>query len=317
MEHLLVCDHITKKVGTFLLRDIHFELEPGYILAVIGSNGAGKSTLVRTLLGSYKLYNHIEDYTEDTPLARGLSANQGDIFLGEYSIKNNPKEYKEQVAFIMNDCPFSMGLSAKDNGKLYGGYYTDFNYGQYEQLCEKYHVPFGIALKKLSKGEQIKMQLAFALSREAKLYVLDEPAGNLDVKFRDEFYEIMRDLVEAGDKSIIYVTHLVEEMDVLADYVLWIENGSQVGFGTLESLLDEYRLYEGDMDELLEKGHRLAKEKLDCKVVAMKQNESHKEALVWCEDGAFPESIEHNSRRATLKEIMYYEKEAKEGRRGW
>lgn len=317
MEHLLVCDHITKKVGTFLLRDIHFELEPGYILAVIGSNGAGKSTLVRILLGSYKLYNHIEDYTEDTPLARGLSANQGDIFLGEYSIKNNPKEYKEQVAFIMNDCPFSMGLSARDNGKLYGGYYTDFNYGQYEQLCEKYHVPFGIALKKLSKGEQIKMQLAFALSREAKLYVLDEPAGNLDVKFRDEFYEIMRDLVADGDKSIIYVTHLVEEMDVLADYVLWIENGSQVGFGTLESLLDEYRLYEGDMDEILEKGNRLKKGKLDCKVVAMKQNESHKEALVWCEDGAFPESIEHNSRRATLKEIMYYEKEAKEGRRGW
>jgi len=71
MQHLLVCDHITKKVGNFILRDIHFELEPGYILAVIGSNGAGKSTLVRTLLGSYKLYNHAEDYKEDTQLQEG------------------------------------------------------------------------------------------------------------------------------------------------------------------------------------------------------------------------------------------------------
>ena len=311
MERLLVCDHITKKVGNFLLRDIHFELEPGYILAVIGSNGAGKSTLVRTLLGSYNLYNHAEDYTEDTPTARGLSANKGDVYIEGYSIKKNPKEYKEKVAFIMNDCPFSMGLSAKDNGRFYGSYYSDFNHGQYEELCKKYNVPFGIALKKLSKGEQIKMQLAFALSREAKVYVLDEPAGNLDVKFRDEFYEIMRDLVEAGDKSIIYVTHLVEELDVLADYVLWIEKGIQVGYGTLEGLLDQYRLYEGDMDKVLEEGHQLGEEKLACKVVAMKQNEFHKEALVWCEKGVFPEQIEKNSRRATLQEIMYYEKESK------
>lgn len=308
MERLLVCDHITKKVGNFILRDIHFELEPGYILAVIGSNGAGKSTLVRSLLGSYKLYNHAEDYTEDTPTARGLSANKGDVYIDGYSIKQNPKEYKEQVAFIMNDCPFSMGLSAKDNGRLYGNYYSNFNHSQYEQLCKKYNVPFGIALKKLSRGEQIKMQLAFALSREAKVYILDEPAGNLDVKFRDEFYEIMRGLVENGERSILYVTHLVEELDVLADYVLWIENGEQVGYGTLEGLLDQYRLYNGvPADVQQEKGFQ---------VVAVKENDTHKEMLLRSIQGTFSEEIEKKSRRATLKEIMYYEKEAKGVRTG-
>lgn len=305
MEQLLVCDHITKRVGNFILRDIHFELEPGYITAIIGSNGAGKSTLIRSLLGSYKLYNHVEDYTDNTIPARGLAPNRGDVYIDGYSIKKNPKEYKDRIAFIMNDCPFSMRLSAKDNGRLYGSYYSDFDYNQYEQFCKKYNVPFKIALKKLSKGEQIKMQLAFALSRKAKVYILDEPAGNLDVKFRDEFYEIMRGLVENGERSILYVTHLVDELDVLADYVLWIENGEQVGYGTLEGLLDQYRLYNGNAlsaDVQQEKGFQ---------IVAVKENDIHKEILLHSIQGTFPEEIEKNARRATLKEIMYYEKETK------
>lgn len=308
MEQLMLCDHITKKVGKFILRDIHFELEPGYIMAVIGSNGAGKSTLVRTLLGSYKLYNHAEDYTDDTKAARGMAANKGDIYVDGISIKKNPKEYKEKVAFILNDCPFSMKMSAKDNGIFYGNYYEGFDCIQYKKLCDEYGVPFETALRKLSKGEQIKMQLAFALSRPAKVYVFDEPAGNLDVRFREEFYEIMRDLVKDGDKSILYVTHLVEELDVLADYVLWMEKGEQRGFGTLESLLDEYRLYSGRM-KLLHEGE-------DYEIVAMKENEAHKEALLRKNKKGFPPEIEENSRRAELKEIMYYEKEAEEaGRR--
>ena len=87
MEPLILCDCITKKVGKFILRDIHFELEPGYILSVIGSNGAGKSTLVRILLGSYKLYNHAQDYKSQTIEARGMAANKGDVFLEGHSIK--------------------------------------------------------------------------------------------------------------------------------------------------------------------------------------------------------------------------------------
>ena len=66
MAQLIQCNHITKKIGSFILRDIHFELEPGYIMGVIGSNGAGKSSLVRVLLGSYKLYNCLL-YTSPSP----------------------------------------------------------------------------------------------------------------------------------------------------------------------------------------------------------------------------------------------------------
>ena len=304
MKPLIVCDHITKKAGNFILRDIHFSLEPGYIMAIIGSNGAGKSTFVRTLLGSYKLYNHMEDYTDHTAVAKTMAVNKGDIIINGKSVKYNPKEYKEEIAFILNDSPFAMSMSARDNGIFYGSYYETFNRKQYEQLCMKYEVPLEIALNKLSKGEQIKMQIAFALARTASVYVLDEPTGNLDIRFREEFYEIMRELVKDGNKSILYVTHLVEDLEVLADYILWIEAGEQKGFGTLESLMDEYRLYFGLVDSLPDRDAY--------EVVAVKQNPVHTETLLRSTKGTFSELVEMNSQRATLKEIMYYEKEAEE-----
>ena len=104
-------------------------------------------------------------------------------------------------------------------------------------------MPFEKRLEELSKGQQIKMQLAFAKARDAKVFVLDEPAGNLDVKFREEFYNQMRNLVQDGQRSIVYVTHLVEELEQIADYVLWLEEGTQKAFCSMEELLDMYCLY--------------------------------------------------------------------------
>lgn len=303
MNALIQCDHITKRVGNFILRDIHFELEPGYLLGIIGSNGAGKSTLVRVLLGSYPLYDHVGDYTIRTKEAEGMAANKGDVRIDGFSIKKDPDKYKAELAFILNENPFAMKLSAGENGSLYGSCYDGFDGGRYAKLCEQYEVPFRIPLEKLSKGEQIKMQLAFALSHKARVYVLDEPAGNLDVRFRDMFYGIMRDLVKDGDKSILYVTHLVEELETLADYVLWIDRGTQRGFGTLEGLLEEYRLYSGP-EELPGKDG-------SCQVIGEKRSASHVEMLLWNRDGRFSDEIRARSRRAELKEIMYYEEERK------
>ncbi|MDE5777915.1 MAG: ABC transporter ATP-binding protein [Lachnospiraceae bacterium] len=304
MAFMLQCDHVTKKVGNFLLWDIHFDLEPGYILGIIGSNGAGKSTLMRILLGSYKLYNHTEDCKCRTIEAEWMAANKGDVFLNGASIRRNPREYKNQTAFVMNDSPFALGMSARDNGLAYGRYYGDFDFIRYEKLCREYGVSYNTVLKKLSKGEQIKQQLAFAMSHSACLYILDEPAGNLDIQFREEFYEIMRDIVKDGDKSIIYVSHLVEEMDVLADYILWIEKGKQKSYGTLEELLDQYRLYSGPQGFL--------RSKEGYEVIGLQKKENHTEALVWSQNGCFSGQVKSRSRRAALKEIMYYEKESEE-----
>lgn len=295
MEAILQCQNISKRIGKFYLQDIHFNLEPGYILGVIGRSGAGKSTLVRILLGSYKLHHYSGKKWWRTEETKGMEDNQGDVLACGYSIKAQTKEYKEQLAFILNENPFVMSRSAKENGSYFGAYYKDFQEETYKELCMEYGVPFEKPLEKLSKGEQIKMQLAFALARDAKVFVFDEPAGNLDVKFRDTFYNQMRDIVSGGDKSIVYVTHLVEELEQLADYVLWMEEGKQKEFCTLEEMLDKYWLFEGKKEMLcdLKEGQ----------IVWEKENAVHYEALL-CAREPLPKEILQKCRRAELKEIL-------------
>ena len=145
------------------------------------------------------------------------------------------------------------------------------------------------------------MQLAFAMTRDVKVFVFDEPAGNLDVKFRETFYEIMRELVADGTKSIVYVTHLVEELEQIGDYILWIEEGEQLEFGPLEEVLDRYWIYEGAKHVL--KG---LDEKEKSRIFVMeKENPVHYEALLHSTKEELPENVGKNCRRAELKEILY------------
>ena len=310
MAYIIECDHITKWIGSFALRDIHFKLEPGYIMAVIGCNGAGKSTLVRTMLGSYKLYNHGEDYRRNTSEARKMAANKGDIYVEGYSVKSEGYGYKQRIAYVLNECPFDMNLSVKKTGEFYGSFYEGFDLKRYLAYCREYGISETKLVGKLSTGEQIKLQLAFAQSYEAVLYIMDEPAGNLDVKFRKVLYDTMRELISEGDKSIIFVTHLVEEIENMADYILWIEEGEQRFFGSMENLSDQYLLYNGE--EPLDMLHE---NMCDVQIIGKRIRETHKEYLL---NGMglveqLPERIRKDCRRAGLKEIMYYVEEQRMG----
>lgn len=298
MHPLLECQGITKQIGQFTLSDICFCLEPGYILGVVGRNGAGKSTLLRVLLGSYLLSNPYDEFYVKSQEVLNMRNSRGDVLLGGASIKKDTKRYKEQIAFVLNESPFDFRLSAWDNGRLYGHCYKDFQWNRYAGWLSSFEVPAKVPLYKLSKGEQLKQQLAFALSYEAKLYIFDEPTGNLDVAFRKTFYQHMRQLTAEGSKSVIYVSHLVEEMEQFADYLLWLQEGRQRFFGTIEELWEQFQLVEETAEEY--------QELLGEWIVGMKKNGTHQEMLVNVKRKALPPQLRGVSRYATLKEILYY-----------
>lgn len=295
MGWTLQCKNISKKIGHFCLENIDFQLEAGYILGVIGRSGAGKSTLVRILLGSYPLYGYPQDVSWRTKETKMMEENRGDVVVDGYSIKEQSKAYKEQIAFILSENPFRMTGSVKENGNYFGSFYKKFDVKRYQALCMEYEVPFEKKLEELSKGQQIKMQLAFAEARNAKLFVMDEPVGNLDVKFREKFYNQMRKFVQDGQRSIVYVTHLVEELERIGDYVLWLEEGRQKVFCSMEELLDAYWIYEGSKELL---------EGLDNRYIMKKKETAvHFEAVL--QGGtSLPKEIKQKCRRAELKEIM-------------
>lgn len=300
---LLKCSHSAKKMGDFGLTDIDFSLPAGYILGVIGRNGSGKTTLTRLLAGSYQMDG------------------EGEMILDGISLQKDAVGYKRRIAYILNENPFPQMIHARDCARIYGHYYEGFDRKKYEALLKEFEVPEKVILAKLSKGQQIRQQLAFALSYEAKLYLLDEPAANLDVEFRDTFYQYVRGMVEDGRNSVIYISHLVDELEQLADYILWIgtrkdEEGRksyQRFFGTMDELREQFQLVEMTKQEFQKIATRsvldtaLLKKMITGEmIIGVREREHHQEMLVQIDREGLPKELQRASRYACLKEIMYY-----------
>lgn len=303
MNNALIVRNVSKTFDKFKLDNISFEVPGGSIVGVIGKNGCGKSILLSVLMGMK------ESDSTDTG-----------IVIGGACLQKDEKEYKKKIAYVFSELPFIEKISAVSIGKYYGRYYDGFNQKKYEALLKQYGlidfpgVPLRISKSKkdimnasdFSQGQKILLQLAFAQSYDAQVYFFDEPTGNLDVEFRDKFYETIRELAADENKCIIYATHLVEELEHFADYILWLQKKdnttSKFYYGSLDELRDSYRLVSGEK-ALLE---RIPKEL----VVGGRLSESSNELLIRYDEAKITAKINHEIRQhmryAELKEIMYY-----------
>lgn len=286
------CKDITKQYSDFKLDNISFDLPAGYVLGVIGRNGCGKSTLIKALLGWFP-------------------KSEGDAWVGDKSLKNNGKDYKSEVAYVLNECPFDGMNSAEQIGLTYGKYYRGFDMKKYKELLEKFGVSKRKWISSLSQGQQMRLQIAFAMSYEATVYIFDEPAGNLDVEFRNEFYGYVREIMEDSSKAVICSSHLIEELEEISDYILWLKRDDNLTkvyyYGTAEELKESYRMIECDADSAVEiEGFS----KKFNKAFGGRKRDTHSEMLV---DKTLLEITEVKElvnrctvRYADLKEIMYY-----------
>lgn len=224
---LLKLDGISKRLGKFHIKDISLELPEGYILGLIGSNGSGKTSLIHIILG---LYN----------------ADAGELFIDGMRYDDSEVEIRNAIGTVLLDELFDHSASLRENGVNYGAYYKNFSIDTLEMYMERFGLDGNRKFKKLSKGEKLKFQFAFSLSYGAKLLILDEPTGNFDPQFRKEFFAVIKEYIADGTKSVILSTHLTEDLDKLADYILYIENGGTIFSGDIEKLRDSYRLLTGE-----------------------------------------------------------------------
>ena len=238
MENGIRVEHMSKTLGGFVLEDISFSVKQGYVLGLIGRNGGGKTTLLNTLMGLW------------TP-------EEGKILIGDYDRVTQEVKAKDQIAFITDECLFPSGMTPTGIGWLFRRVYTKFDEPHYRKLCKRFNLPMHMAIRKMSKGMVIKLQIALAFSRDALLYIFDEPSAGLDPVFRKEFVDIIFDLMQDGTKTIIFSTHITDELDRIADYILFLEKGKQVLFEQKEELVSRYRLLRGTEAEIEEYGQQI------------------------------------------------------------
>lgn len=211
-EMLLEFEYVSGPKGKFRLEDISFALPAGYIMGLMGPNGAGKSTLM-----TYIMHENVK-YT-------------GTIRVGGVDIKENHAYMKNFIGFVSEDNQFLDDYSGMDNAKLLGMFYEKFDMELFKENMKEMGVSASTPYKKLSRGEKLKFQMAFAMAHSPKIYLLDEVTVGMDPVFRIDFFKILQKVIESEQASVLMTSHIESEMKQKTDFVGIIKEGKLVEYG--------------------------------------------------------------------------------------
>lgn len=215
MSELLRCDRVTKTFGTTTaLNNVSFTLGSGKIVGLLGPNGSGKTTLIKLINGL-------------------LTPNSGNILIeGELP---GPAT-KAKVAYLPDNIYLNSWMTVKQIVEYFDDFYEDFLPERAYEMLERLDIAPNRRLKTLSKGNKEKVCLILVMSRQAKLYVLDEPIAGVDPAARD--YVISTIINNYNPEATVLIsTHLIADIEQVLDEVLFIRNGDLV----LQKTVDEIR----------------------------------------------------------------------------
>lgn len=219
MNTILECKGLTKKFGnTVALSDLNLQIERGQIIGLLGPNGSGKSTLL-------KLANELLTPTEGNILIHGMSPGI---------------ETKRIVSYLPEKTYLNDWMRVEQIIDFFTDFYVDFKREKAYDMLHKLNIKPQDRLKTMSKGTKEKVQLILVMSREAELYLLDEPIGGVDPAARDYILEtILNNYNE--NATLIISTHLISDVEKILDYVIFLNQGQVV----LTSSVDEIREEKG------------------------------------------------------------------------
>ncbi len=215
MSELLQCSGLSKQFGSVVaLNDVNLTLESGKIIGLLGPNGSGKTTLI-------KLINGLLQPTSGTILVDG-----------EVPGVNS----KRKVAYLPDKTFLNAWMRVGDIVKMFAEFYDDFRTDRAYEMLANLGVDKDAKLKTLSKGNQEKVCLILVMSRNAQLYVLDEPIAGVDPATRDYIIStIINNYNE--EASVLISTHLISDIENVLDDVVFIQEGEI----TLHKSVDDIR----------------------------------------------------------------------------
>ncbi len=217
MSELLRCENLTKKYGGLVaLNSINLTVESGKIIGLLGPNGSGKTTLIKIINGL-------------------LTQNSGKIYING----NEPGvESKKDVAFLPDNSFLNSWMTVKQIIDYFCDFYSDFRPDVAYELLSKLGITSTVKLKTLSKGNKEKVSLILVMSRNAKLYVLDEPIAGVDPATRDYIISTIINNYNP-ESSVIISTHLISDIEQVLDDVIFINSGNIVLHKTVDEIREE------------------------------------------------------------------------------
>jgi len=223
MEHILELASVGKSFPGFTLKDVSFSLPRGYIMGLIGPNGAGKTTTIKLIMNL-------------------LRKSSGEIRVFGLDHIRNEVEIKSRIGFVYDTPIFYEHLNLLQMKKIIAPFYKTWDDRKFQSLIKNFDLPPQKKIKTLSRGMKMKYALALALSHDAELIIMDEPTSGLDPVFRRELLDILHELIEDEQKSVLFSTHITSDLERVADFVTFINRGELVFSASKEEILENYRV---------------------------------------------------------------------------
>lgn len=198
--------NLTKKYGIVTaLKNVDLDIPRNAIVGLLGPNGSGKTTMIKVLVSLLNQY--------------------------EGSVKIDGKEIGQETKKLVSYLPdrdyLSNAWTFSDAVEYFKDFYDDFDEVKANKLIDELRIPKNVRFKALSKGTREKLQLILVLSRNAKLYIFDEPIAGVDPVARDLVFKLITEN-RSEDSTVIISTHLIMDCEQYLDYVVFIKEGQIV-----------------------------------------------------------------------------------------
>ncbi len=224
---LLEVRNLSKYYKTFRLENINFTLPKGYIMGYVGENGAGKSTTLNLITNICK-------------------CSSGEIYVDGKTCGEDEVRYKEAIGYIGDEFYFPDNFRVKDIRRVLQDFYTTFSAERFDELTKRWKLEQKLQVKDFSRGMKVKLMFASVLARETKLLVLDEATNGLDPVVRAEILKTLQEYIADGERSVIFSTHILSDLEQIADYIYFIHEGRTVLYDAKDELMDSFLLVKGE-----------------------------------------------------------------------
>ncbi len=220
-RNVIEVKNVTKDFGDFKLDNANFVVEEGTVCGFIGQNGAGKTTTIKLILDI-------------------IGADSGDIFLFGENMKNDSAKLREDIGVVFDEMGFHEFMTGKDINIMMKNIYKNWNEEHFFDYLKRFSLPSKKKCGDFSRGMRMKLQIAAALSHDAKLLIMDEPTSGLDPIVRNEMLQIFREYVMQEDHTILISSHITGDLEKLADSVVFINGGKVILSGNKDDILDSH-----------------------------------------------------------------------------
>ncbi|UJL46308.1 ABC transporter ATP-binding protein [Virgibacillus sp. NKC19-16] len=226
MEDIVTLKKVNKAYKDFAIKDVSFSVKKGFITGFIGPNGAGKTTTIKLMLDL-------------------LQADSGTVTVFGKGYETHMNEIKQRIGFVYADHQLYEHLTIEKMKRIIASFYTNWDDQVFATYMERLGIPWKRKIGHLSKGMQTKLSIAIALSHHADLIILDEPTSGLDPMSRREILAILAEIIQDEEKSVFFSTHITTDLEQIADYITFINNGEIVFSENKETIMEQHYMVRG------------------------------------------------------------------------